>query len=108
MSGGHLSDYKEYNIKYIAENIEDIILNNKTPKRKEDILPWDYDDDGNIYEDCKYYYNYSDEVIEKFKEAVILLKKAYIYAHRIDYLVSGDDSEKSFLKALNKELNELK
>jgi len=43
-------------------------------------------------------------VIEKFKEAVEALKKAYTYAHRIDWLLSGDDVEESFLRKLKEEL----
>lgn len=35
-------------------------------------------------------------------------KKAYIYAQRIDWLLSGDDGEKSFHKRLKEELQQLK
>jgi hypothetical protein len=32
------------------------------------------------------------------------LKAGYIYAHRIDWLLSGDDGEESFNKRLTEEL----
>ena len=41
------------------------------------------------------------------KEGIEILKKAQIYAHRIDWLLSGDDGEESFLKRLEEDLNEL-
>jgi hypothetical protein len=42
------------------------------------------------------------------KEGIEALKRAQIYAHRIDWLLSGDDGEESFLRRLEEELNELK
>jgi hypothetical protein len=54
-----------------------------------------------------FHYKYPDEVIEKMKEAVKALKIAQIYAQRVDWLLSGDDGEESFLKRLEEELNEL-
>ena len=55
----------------------------------------------------KYHHEYSPEIIEKFKESVELIRRAYVYAHRIDWLVSGDDGEESFLRRLEEELNKL-
>lgn len=75
MSGGHF-DYKEHHIQDIISSIEVLIQNNKMP----DEFGW----------------NYSEQTILKFKEAVKLLKKAYDLVHRIDYLVSGDDGEDTF------------
>lgn len=103
MSGGSLSDYSEYKISEIAENVEEIIERNNRVKDKSKLSPWEYDsEDEEIY-----YYQYSDKTIDEFKKAVYYLKKAYIYAHRIDWLISGDDDEESFHRRLNKELNEL-
>jgi len=36
-----------------------------------------------------------------------LLRKAEIYAQRIDWLVSGDDGNDTFLKRLEEDLNKL-
>ena len=87
MSGGHF-DYHQYQIRDIYETLEEIILKNR------DIDQW---------EQC---YGFSDEVVAEFKEAVALLKKAYIYAQRIDWLLSGDDSEEYFHLRLNEELSQ--
>jgi len=50
---------------------------------------------------------YSDATIEKFNEAVRYLRIAQIYAQRIDWLVSADDGEDSFLKRLKEDLREI-
>ena len=51
--------------------------------------------------------DYKDEVVEKMKEGLDVIRKAYVYAQRIDYLLSGDDGEKSFLNRLQKDLDKL-
>lgn len=61
------------------------------------------DEDGNEM----YFPVYTPETLEEFKKGVKALKKAKIYADRIDWLLSGDDSEKSFHKRLTKELEGL-
>ena len=76
MSGGHF-DYHQYRIREIAESVEDIIQN----------------------------YEYPPEVLEKIKEGLDALKKAEIYAQRIDWLVSGDDGPETFLERLKEDLN---
>ena len=62
------------------------------------------DEDGNKM----YFPVYTPETIEEFKKGVEVLKKASIYANRIDWLLSSDDSEESFHRRLTKELEELK
>lgn len=82
MSGGYF-DYSQYQIKDIANSISESINN-----------------DWVINE-------YSDQTINEFKNGVELLNKAYIYAQRIDWLLSGDDGEESFHERLNDELGKL-
>jgi hypothetical protein len=106
MSGGFF-DYQEHRMSDIADTIEQVILKNNKEKTNEDIHPWDFDENGDIYEDCRFYYTFSDETIERFKEAVDLLKRAEIYAHRIDYLLSSDDGEQTFHERLKEDLEEL-
>ena len=43
----------------------------------------------------------------EFKNAIYYLKMAQIYAQRVDWLVSGDDGELSFLQALKYDLAKL-
>ena len=84
MSGGYF-DYKQHHIDDIAEDIGRVIRENgrgTDPK-------WDY----------------SRETISLFYEALEHLEVARTYAHRIDYLLCGDDSEESFRERLNEELN---
>lgn len=50
-------------------------------------------------------YEFKNETLEEFKLGLEAIKKARIYMQRIDYLLSFDDSEKSFHERLKKELN---
>jgi len=106
MSGGHF-DYDQYKIGYIADSIEAIIEKNGKKKSHEELKEesWRDADWYDKYPEDQYHDKYSDETIEKFKEGVDLLRKAQIYAHRIDWLLSGDDSEKSFFSRLEENLN---
>ena len=93
MSGGHF-DYNQYKIDQIACDIEQMIIDNDSTELNE----FGYTKG----------YNFSPETIEKFKEGLDILKLAYVYAQRIDWLVSGDDNEDSFHSRLNEELKKLK
>ena len=86
MSGGFF-DYDQYKISIIADDVEGIIARNTEHEPSE---------------------QYSTETIAEFKKAVNVLRMAAIYAHRIDWLVSGDDSEDSFHERLHLELGLLK
>jgi hypothetical protein len=88
MSGGHF-DYKQHYIQDIIDEIEDLIKNNNVEDE------WGYSND------------YSDEIIEKFKVGLKILKQAEIYAQRIDWLVSGDDGEETFIERLNDDLGKI-
>lgn len=106
MSGGHF-DYKQFEIEQIIDSIERIIENNGRKKTDEELKDefWHGPDWYERYPEDLYHYKYPDEVIEKFKEGVDALRKAAIYAQRIDWLLSGDDGEESFLKRLKEELD---
>ena len=82
MSGGRF-DYKQHYIDEIADTIEDYLLD---PDYKKD---------------------FSNDVKYRMKKAVKLLRKAHIYAQRIDYYMSGDDGEEKFLERLAQELEEI-
>jgi hypothetical protein len=91
MSGGYF-DYSNSHLETIADDIEELIETNESTE----LNSWGYEIGR----------HYPQEVIDKFKQAVRVLRIASIYAHRIDYLVSGDDGEKSFLERLEEELLE--
>ena len=107
MSGGTF-DYKQYSIREIAEKIEQIILNSGRPKTQEELRSWEKDNSWyERYPEDMNYYKFPDDIIEEFKTGVDILKKAHVYAQRIDYLISGDDGEESFRERLKEELDQL-
>lgn len=59
------------------------------------------------YEDGEYHPEYTEETIQIFKDAVKILRKAAIYANRIDWLLSGDDGEESLKERLEEELKKI-
>ena len=83
MSGGFFNR-SEWRLEDIACQIEDLIYRNGST---------DKDEFGS-----ELGANYQPEIINKFKETVRLLRRVGEMVQRIDYLVSGDDSEKSFLE----------
>jgi hypothetical protein len=108
MSGGAF-DYNQYKIGYIADQIEEVIVKNGVKKTPEEIKDEGWRDDSwyEKYPEDKFHYKYPDEVIEKMKEAVKALKIAQEYAQRVDWLLSGDDSEESFLSRLEENLKKI-
>ena len=105
MSGGHF-DYNQYRIDQIADEIEQLIEKSGREKTLEELKEESWRDPEwyEKYPEDKFHHKYPDEVIEKFKEGLGLLRKAAIYAHCIDYLICGDDGEETFLKRLNNDL----
>jgi hypothetical protein len=89
MSGGHF-DYKQYEIDRIADQVEQLVRDNNSTEPDR----WG-DPKGR---------NYPPEVVEEFKNGLLLLRKAAVYVQRIDWLVSGDDGEDSFLRRLPEDL----
>jgi len=105
MSGGFF-DYKQWHIDNIADQIEqEVIMSGKPIPRSK----WDYNEMMEYEETHKQPMNYAfpDEVLRRMEEAVYALRKAAIYAQRVDYLLCSDDGEESFMERLKKELAEL-
>ena len=108
MSGGAF-DYKQWHIEEIADEIEQRILTSgrQIPKEVLESGEWGY------YpcppdEMEQYYPEYSPKTIDIMKRAVYVLRMAHIYAQRVDWMLSGDDSEESLVRRLKEELDELK
>jgi hypothetical protein len=103
MSGASF-EYNQYHIHAIAEEIEGRLLEQGKPIK--DDSPWmrQYYRD---HPEEAFHYIYPVEVQEKIVEAVMLLRMAYVYAHRLDRLFSGDDGNENFLARLEKELSSL-
>ena len=113
MSGGHF-DFNYYHFDYIAEDIDEYINGHELDEDDVERYIRDHDLDDSDKEYIRKHkhtvpnrYDYKDEVVEKMKEGLAAIRKAYIYAQRIDYHNSGDDGEKSFLKKKKKDLDKL-
>ena len=52
-------------------------------------------------------YGYSEETLQEFRRAVLLLKQAEVYAQWIAWLLNGDDVEETFHRRLKADLEEL-
>ena len=63
---------------------------------------------SNIVTHGRYYSSYNRKTMDIMKRAVYILRMAYIYAQRIDWILSGDDGEDDLVRRLDKELHELK
>ena len=114
MSGGHF-DYYQWHIRDIIYSLEDYIYGHSLDEEDIDY----YIEDHWLEDKEKEYviknkhtvpnlYEYSKETIKEFKKGLAILRKAYVYAQRIDWLLSGDDGEESFHKRLKEELDNLK
>ena len=108
MSGGAF-EYSQYKIGYIADQIEEVIRKNGVEKTPEELKNESWRDDSwyDKYPEDLFHYQYPDEVIEKMKEAVKSLKIAQEYAQRVDWLLSGDDGQESFLSRLEENLKKI-
>lgn len=108
MSGGRFN-YDQYKIGYIADAIEQEIERNGREKTREEMKAEGWRDPNwyEKYPEEKFHYEYPPEVIEQFKVAVKKLREAQVYAHRIDWLLSDDDGEESFLRRLKEDLRKL-
>jgi len=92
MSGGYF-DYQQYRIFDLAESVKELINSNQDTT----INQWG-EQRGR---------QFSPEVIEQFKKAHHALQVAYVYAQRIDWLVSDDDGQEQFLSRLVKDMSDL-
>lgn len=104
MSGGYF-DYDQYRINDIANSIERKLNRQGKEKPKDEL----YGDEEYFerYPDEKYYDTYPKIVQEKMREAVKQLKIAAVYAQRVDWFLSGDDGEESFIERLAEDLKAL-
>ena len=106
MSGGAF-DYQQRYIEEIAEDIEQEIIEagREIPKEIWAKNHW-Y---GSSYDDSdRTYPTYEKKTIDIMKRAVYVLRMAYIYAKRIDWMLSGDDGEDTLVERLQEELQALK
>jgi len=96
MSGGAYN-YAQHSILDIIDKLEIVLeqQNQPNPDYGKDIWEPEF-----LAED-------PEEVLIIIKEGIHALKRAYIFAQRIDWYLSGDDGKESLYRRLLEELNEL-
>jgi hypothetical protein len=104
MSGGYF-DYKQYQIEEILDQIKRIV---QAVNNNELGSPEDCDDSRPSHWTKSLVAESKPEVLKEFENAIEILSKASVYAQRIDWFLSGDDGEESFLRRLKEELEEIK
>ena len=108
MSGGHW-DYLQYRFTDVVEDIQNIVDRNGKEKTREELKneSWRDPEWYEKYPEDKFHHKYPDEVIKEFNKGAEIIKKAQVYMQRIDWLLSGDDGEESFIKRLKEDLEKL-
>ena len=109
MSGGRF-EYSQWKIRDIAEEVDKEIRRNGRKKTDQEIKDESWHDSEwyEKYPEDRYHYKYPDEVINEFEKGYYILRLAEIYAQRIDWLLSGDDGDESFIERLAQEKEILK
>ena len=92
MSGGYF-DYEQFAMSPIADSIQSEVDKNDLEGTDEWGSPLGR--------------GYFPETIAEFKTGIDLLRRAFVYAHRIDWLLSGDDGESCFHHRLKLDLGRL-
>ncbi len=95
--------YYKKGYKLLEETDKEIVVQDKITKdvyRIRECETWEYADGG-------YYPDYTPNTLREFRFAIGCLRKAAIYAQRIDWLISGDDGEDSFHERLKEDLEKL-
>lgn len=85
MSGGYF-DYNYSHIQEVIEQLEYLLTSDETRPIRKDL---------------------AKVTLDKMEEGLEILQKAKIYAQRIEWLISGDDSEESFHRRLEEDLEEV-
>ena len=88
MSGGYF-DYKEYNIEYIANELEDKIEGEKERIKEEDPF-------------CC-----SPQMVEEMERILKRLREDYVLVSNLDYYLDGDMDEKRYFEKTENDLKKL-
>ena len=104
MSGGTF-EYAQRRIADIHEEIQSQLDKQGKLRDKEDL--WMQKEYYEKYPEEKFEHTFREDVQEVFKEGIEILKKAEIYAQRIDWYLAGDDGEDSLIRRLKSDLESL-
>lgn len=97
MSGGFF-DYLQFRISEIVDRIERVMAKNVDSESEAA---------RRLDEEGEWHYAFSEETLNQFRNGIATLNQAFVYAHRIDWLLSGDDGEEEFHARLQQELSRL-
>ena len=114
MSGGHF-DYYQWRINDIVNSIEEYLYGYSLDEENIEYYiknHWLDEEEKEYIKKNKHTIpnrcGFSKEAIKEFKRGLSILRKAYVYTQRIDWLLSSDDGEESFHSRLKEELDKLK
>ena len=102
MSGGKF-DYQQVIIRQIWQHIQNELDKQGQEKQVEFWLKEYFEK----YPGARFEEVYREDVQQIFKDGIEALKKAEIYAQRIDWFLSGDDGEDSLVSRLKSDLDKL-
>lgn len=114
MSGGYF-DYKQYCLDEMIDRIEEYVSGRELDEEEiqEMITDKYYDDDYIEYakkhnKTMPNYYCFNKTAMDRMRYGLKVIKKARVYLQRIDWLLSGDDGDDTFIRRLEEELKEIK
>ena len=114
MSGGYF-DYAQYRIGDIVDGLKDYLDGEALDDEDVEVVLQDkfLNEEERQYIKNHHHtmpnrYGYSKETLKEMRKGLILLRKAEVYAQRIDWLLSGDDSEERFHERLKEDLQKEK
>jgi len=99
-------EYHQFRIGEIADNIQTTLDSQGEEISKKELYSF-CDEYLEEHPEERYNYTYRKDIQEEFKKAVKILKQAEAYVNRIDWYLSGDDGEDSFISRLKEDLNEI-
>ncbi len=102
MSGGKFA-YEQYKIRQIWQDIQEELDKQGQEKQVEFWLKGYYEK----YPEARFEEVYREDIQRIFKDGIEALKKAEVYAQRIDWFLSGDDGEDSLVSRLKSDLDKL-
>lgn len=110
MSGGRF-DYLQYRLSEVIDHIDQEIRKSGRPKTDLELKEEASWRGASWYENYPEDLNhgvYREDVLQEFKKGAEAIAKAQVYMQRIDWLLSGDDGEETFLERLEKDLERIK
>lgn len=97
MSGGFF-DYKQNHIEYLVEDLERFLSRQKEFRNDKSLK-----ENLSRYDEYDFDFQFKVKTLEKIQKTIDTLKLSARMAKRVDWLLSSDDSEESFLERWKEE-----